>query len=314
MGVFNAASTIAAAIESILSQEGAQFEFIIVDDGSTDGTTEILQDYAKQDARIRLIHKQNEGLTRALIDGCRLAKAPYIARQDADDVSLPGRLQCLMDLSKIYPDAAIIGSAVQYMGPGGEKLCVTTRSTLPEIATEQLLNEKKGPPAHGSVMFSKQIYEQAGEYRPCFYYGQDADLWLRMAEMAPVVFTDKVLYEYTLSPGAISGGRRHFQKQFGQLGQACRQARKQGRSEEPWLQKAGKLTQQVIEDRKQVKRSPKRSHWGSYYMIGSMLESSDPFKACGYFRKALDCQPFAWRPRVKLWRQKFRNVFQKDQK
>ena len=92
MSAFNDAVTLPAALESILSQQGVELEFIVVDDGSTDGSAAILDEAARKDARLKVVHRPNAGLTRALIAGCALASAPWIARQDADDVSQPGRL------------------------------------------------------------------------------------------------------------------------------------------------------------------------------------------------------------------------------
>jgi len=107
MSVFNNADTLPSALESILSQEGVDFEFIVIDDGSTDGSGEILDEVATRDSRLKVVHKQNEGLTRALIEGCAVASAPWIARQDADDRSLPGRLRAQLDRA-LQPDAPVL--------------------------------------------------------------------------------------------------------------------------------------------------------------------------------------------------------------
>jgi glycosyltransferase involved in cell wall biosynthesis len=85
MSVYNDATYLCGAVESILIQEGVSFEFIIIDDGSTDGSGQILDEYAAKDSRIRVVRQQNRGLTRALIAGCAMARGKYIARQDSDD-------------------------------------------------------------------------------------------------------------------------------------------------------------------------------------------------------------------------------------
>ena len=92
MSVYNGACYLRAAVESVLDQQGVSFEFVVVDDGSTDESGAILDEYATRDPRLRVIHQQNTGLTQALIRGCSEARGEFIARQDADDVSLPGRL------------------------------------------------------------------------------------------------------------------------------------------------------------------------------------------------------------------------------
>ena len=98
MGVYNAERTLKAAVESILSQSFSDFELIVVNDGSTDKTQEILADFARRDARVRVVTQTNQGLTRSLILGCELASGRYIARQDADDVSMPDRFMQLVQL------------------------------------------------------------------------------------------------------------------------------------------------------------------------------------------------------------------------
>src|ERR1700750_1417633 len=92
MSVYNGASQLGTTIDSVLNQEGASFEFVIVNDGSTDEVPQILETYARRDARVKVINQENQGITRGLIAGCAAAKGTYIARQDAGDISMPGRL------------------------------------------------------------------------------------------------------------------------------------------------------------------------------------------------------------------------------
>ena len=84
---------LAAMLDSILSQEGVELEFIVVNDGSRDKSGEVLNEYAQGDSRLRIIHQENTGLTRALIRRCDAARGEFIARQDVGDISLPGRLK-----------------------------------------------------------------------------------------------------------------------------------------------------------------------------------------------------------------------------
>src|SRR6187455_3363395 len=92
MSVYNGAKCLRDSVQSVLAQEGVDFEFIIVDDGSTDASGSLLSEFAESDSRVRVIHQHNRGLTRALIQGCAAARGPFIARQDCGDLSLPGRL------------------------------------------------------------------------------------------------------------------------------------------------------------------------------------------------------------------------------
>lgn len=304
MGAFNDAATLPAALESILSQQGVELEFIVVDDGSTDGSAAILDEAARKDARLKVVHKPNAGLTRALIDGCALASAPWIARQDADDVSWPGRLAALLDLAQRHPDAVMLASSVQYVGPSGEWLFRMSRTPDPACARRQLLDEAIGPPAHGSVMFSREAYRAVGGYRACFYYGQDADLWLRLAERGDVAYAEPVFYSYRLSPGAISGASRSLQRKFGRWGQACRRARAAGRSEEPWLRAAARLAADIRAGRVRKTRAGDRAL--GLYHAGCLLEHADPAGARAYFRQALAADPLCARAWFKLLRRRER--------
>jgi len=122
MSVYNGAEHLETTLASILSQEGCEFEFIVVDDGSTDGTSRILDEWAARDSRLRIIHQQNTGLTRALIRGCAEARGEFIARQDAGDVSLPGRLAAQCACLRTHTDTVMVSSGACFRGPADEKL------------------------------------------------------------------------------------------------------------------------------------------------------------------------------------------------
>ena len=298
MGAYNNADTLPAALDGILSQKGVDLEFIVVDDGSTDGSAAILDEAAKKDSRLKVVHKKNEGLTRALIDGCAMAVAPWIARQDADDLSLPGRLAALLALAGRHPDAVMVASSAEYIGPRGEKLHQALCTTDPDLARRQVRDLGVGPPAHGAVMFSRAAYEAVGGYRPVFYYGQDADLWMRLAEHGGVAYTDGLFYEYRLGPGAITGAHRKDQQVFGHLGQRCRTARRNGRSESHVLAEAQALSNRI----RQAPMASKPWHQSIlHYHVGSLLEKTDPTAAAAYFRQALESDPWALKARLKLW-------------
>src|SRR5271157_5982240 len=108
MSVHNGASDLVMTMDSILSQDGARFEFIVINDGSTDQSGEILNYYAKRDSRVRVIHQEKVGLTRALIRGCDAAKAALIARQDAGDISVAGRLRNQMNFLKAHENCVLV--------------------------------------------------------------------------------------------------------------------------------------------------------------------------------------------------------------
>ena len=300
MAVHNGASTLPQAMESILSQEGVDFELIAVDDGSTDGSSRILSEYAGRDSRIRLIRQENEGLTRALIRGCDNAHGRYIARQDADDVSLPDRLRRQCELLEAQAGVVLASCWCNYIGPHGERLTTVKRPADSEEATRRLLHEREGPPAHGTVMFRRDTYERVGGYREEFYYGQDSDLWLRMGLHGRIAYVPEVLYEWLYSPDGISAAHRDLQKRFGELGQACHKARVQGKSDAPILVAVRELRERVTDPHGRRRGHRQRAAAG-YYFIASSLEGHDKRAAVRYFWKAVSAYPLHLRGWVRLF-------------
>src|SRR6476646_1873373 len=116
MAVYNSEQTAPESIESILQQTFSDFEFIIVDDGSTDSTGEILHAYARLDNRIKLYTQENLGLIASLNRHCRLAKGRYIARMDADDVSSPDRFEKQFGFLEAHPEIGVLGTWIQDIG------------------------------------------------------------------------------------------------------------------------------------------------------------------------------------------------------
>ena len=119
MSVYNGARYLHPAVESILEQDFADFEFIIVDDGSTDGSGAILLEFAEKDARIRLIQRENRGLVASLNEAIALARAPLIARMDCDDIAMPDRFTRQIEYLADHPEIAIVGSHIHEIDEDG---------------------------------------------------------------------------------------------------------------------------------------------------------------------------------------------------
>lgn len=291
MSVYNGSQDLASAIECILCQTLNAFEFIIVNDGSTDNCLEILREFEKRDARIRVIDQENRGLTNALIIGCNAAKADFIARQDVGDYSHPNRLEEQTDFLEKHPHVGFVSSFSDVFGPGNEYLMTITRSTDIDQATKNITHKKHGPPGHGSVTFRKSTYKQVGGYRSQFYFGQDSDLWLRMAEISSLGFIGKTLYCYKIEEDGISTSQREFQKEFGIISQYLKEARSNQQSEEDLLQKAQSLTDQVLERRKTKTKPSKKSASEINYFLGSMLTKQRDGHARKYLIRVLKKKP-----------------------
>ncbi|HAS7841575.1 TPA: glycosyltransferase family 2 protein, partial [Vibrio cholerae] len=116
MSVYNGEKYLGEAIDSILKQTFSDFEFIIINDGSTDKTLEIIKSYMKKDDRIVLVSRENKGLIVSLNEGLDLAKGQYIARMDADDISIKSRFEKQIEFLDSNPDIGVCGTWVEVFG------------------------------------------------------------------------------------------------------------------------------------------------------------------------------------------------------
>ncbi|SDW04385.1 glycosyltransferase family 2 protein [Thiocapsa roseopersicina] len=299
MSVHNGARYLAESVESLRAQEGVDFELIVVDDGSTDDTPQMLEAYAQQDDRIRVIYQANTGLTRALIRGCSEARGVFIARQDADDLSLPGRLSAQARLLVSDPSLAFVSCWAEVVGPEGEPLIVHKRPIGCDAATRMLLQRIAGPPGHGSVMFRRDSYESVGGYVEELYYAQDSDLWLRLGVVGKLQYIPRVLYRYRLSPDSISGGGQFMKKDFIDIVNELHTARLTGRSEKPILERAKQLCHQASPRHLAAAsiRPSQESQGAALYFIGKCLIDRRDGRSLKYLLQCIKRNPvhgYAW--------------------
>lgn len=184
MTMFNAAPYLRAAIESVLAQTFAAFEFIIVDDGSTDDSAAIAASYA--DPRVRLVRNAaNQGQTACLNQGLALARGEFIARQDADDLSQPERLRRQADFLDAHPEVVLLGTEAEQIDEAGRALgrIVLPRDSL-AIRWANLLDNSF---LHSAVMFRARVVRgEFGGYDEAFRCSQDYALWSRISRRHPV--------------------------------------------------------------------------------------------------------------------------------
>lgn len=175
MGVYSEENHLKNSIESILNQSYKEFEFIIIDDGSTDNSLEIIKEYAKRDKRIKVIKNPlNIGLTKSLNKGIRIAQGEFIARQDAHDFSLPHRLEKQLKFLQKNSDYAFCGSNIIVKQ---NKEFSLKFFELDEIRKNLII---KNCFMHSTIFLRRKIYEKYGLYNQKYIYAQDYELWCRL--------------------------------------------------------------------------------------------------------------------------------------
>jgi hypothetical protein len=213
MPVRNAMPYLDSAVASILGQSFADFEFVIRDDASDDGSTEALRDWAERDGRIRLI-EGGEALGPAGSSAfvVRHARAPLVARMDADDVSLPNRLARQMEAMAAAPEAALVASLWEGIDRKGRVVRAADRARLERASPF-------APFVHGSILFRRDLFDRIGGYRAECDYWEDIDLFLRFAAAAPVLVLTEPLYRHRFSETStrLASGADRVEAAFGRL-------------------------------------------------------------------------------------------------
>ena len=210
MAVYNGQPYVREAVESILGQTLRDFEFIIINDGSTDGSEELLRQYARQDARIRLIDRENRGFVPSLNEGLELARGDFVARIDADDVALPHRLEEQAGYLRAHPECVLVGGFWEMMDGKGRAI---RGLRLPvehaEIDGHQLHGRTSVP--HCVATFRREAQRRVGPYNRAFESAEDLDLWLRLGEVGKLHNIPRVLMRYREHEGSMSSMRAEAQ-------------------------------------------------------------------------------------------------------
>jgi len=203
MSVYNGERYLAEAIESILGQTFTDFEFIIINDGSTDGTAGILRSY--DDPRLRIVEQTNIGLTRSLNRGISLARGEYIARMDDDDVALPERLTQHVAFLDTHPRVGVVGSACRVIDELNGREWVYRVPLSDEQLRRHLI--RGNPFVHTSVTMRKSVLQAVGGYNEDYPYLQDYELWVRLAGRTRLANLPDVLVVHRHHWGTVSTTR-----------------------------------------------------------------------------------------------------------
>ena len=199
MPVYNAEAFLQEAVGSILHQTYRDFELIAIDDGSTDGSREMLRQYGKSDSRVKVLDQENRGLTRTLKRGVEVACGELIARMDSDDMSEPERLAEQVAHFEAHPGCVLLGTAVTVVEVDGTPAYVA-HVPADDVSIRARLRETS-PFYHGAVMFRRGPAIDCGSYDQTLpIHVEDISLWRRMADRGTLANLAAPLYRYRMVP------------------------------------------------------------------------------------------------------------------
>lgn len=206
---YDSVTHVERAVESVLGQTFDDLELIVVDDGSTDGTREVVESFA--DERLRLLVREDRtGLPSALNRGIEAARGEYVARQDGDDYSAPERFERQVEYLDDHPSVAMIGTGARLLSETGT--VVGRRRVLARPTFEDLLSRNHF--VHGSVMMRRDALGAVGGYDEFFDISEDYDLWLRLRARYPLRNIDEPLYALRIREGSVYGSRLEASKLY----------------------------------------------------------------------------------------------------
>lgn len=211
MSVFNGELYLRESIDTILNQTYSDFEFIIIDDCSTDLSLKIVKEYSILDSRVKLIsNTENLGLTRSLNKALQVAKGEYIARQDADDVALPTRLDKQLEVLDRLSNVVLVSCNVAVIDADGNPFDAHYRSCHSNLVPWYLLfyNHLAG---HSQVMYRLSTVERIGGYAESRPYSQDYELWSRISSAGKILILPEVLQKQRMHCKSVSATKRSDQ-------------------------------------------------------------------------------------------------------
>ncbi len=211
MPAYNASNYIGEAIESVLKQTFSEFELLIVDDGSTDNTADIIRRF--NDSRIVFVQQQNGGIADALNNGLQHARSEYIARFDADDICYPNRLEIQYEFIKKNPEYIVVGSGADYVDADGN---FVFSYNLAGHSDEQIKNLSYSicPFIHSTVLLKKSVVLDAGGYNVRAHSFEDHFLWLQIKQKGKFYNLSQSLIKVRLNPESVTVDEKWRLKEF----------------------------------------------------------------------------------------------------
>lgn len=203
MAVRDGVPWVGEAVASVLGQSAGDLELIVIDDGSRDGTPALLA--AVADPRLRVERRPPAGLTASLNRALALARAPLLARLDADDLALPERLARQRAFMDAHPEVGLLGAGACEVDETGRKVAV--QMPPPDDAALRAALIRRNPFIHSAVMARRALVERAGGYDESVPVAQDYDLWMRLAPLTRLASLPEVLVVRRLLPDRVSATR-----------------------------------------------------------------------------------------------------------
>jgi glycosyltransferase involved in cell wall biosynthesis len=200
MPVYNAGDFLHKSIESILSQSYRDFEFIIINDGSTDGSWEVIESYAKKDDRVVAVNQRNSGVAKTANLAASMARGRYLARTDADDISFESKLEDLVACAKKYPSAIVIAGSVEVINERDEFLY---RANVPiyDDDIKRALYIRNAIP-NGATLIKKQAFDHVGGFADVF--AEDCHLWTRLFSEGDFRGTGTTVYRWRYNSSGLT--------------------------------------------------------------------------------------------------------------
>lgn len=217
--VYNGERWLDIAIQSVLDQTYSNLELIVIDDGSTDGSGSIAAKFASSDSRVTVINQDNAGIVDALNNGLNAARGMYIARMDADDISLPERFSQQVKALETNPQVAVVGTLAKTIGPD-DGIDVRSEELVDQPVPLLMRSSKvhEFPPSllqvlHPTIMVRADLLRRIGGYSGTYRHVEDYDLYMRLSAWGPIAELQQELLLYRLHGDNLSIRRLHEQEE-----------------------------------------------------------------------------------------------------
>lgn len=285
MPVYNAEPFVGAAIESILQQSFSDFELLVVDDGSTDRSVTVIEGY--KDPRLRLIRMENKGCYPARNAALAEARGVYLANQDADDISLPERLEKQVRFLKEHEPVVLLGTttlgcdmADTFRLPQPTHFLRDSSSTIPDLVETRSVQSTSAFTC-ATMMFRRSLLERIGPYDDRLCFGADVDFVARAATAGKVACLPETLYVFRITPGSISGAGSRIQREVLSIVSGAFARTGPRRIREFNEDEVARLLR-LAEMRRNLPRASERIKWAYYHTRLATL-----LRVNGHFRESL---------------------------